>query len=777
MIRILPRSESNGFLERRSVRLADAVAAVRPILDAVRERGDAALLEYARQFDGLDRATPIVAPAEIERAVQGLAPALREAIEEAATNIRAFAQLQLPKAFESEPAPGRRVGQIVRPLRTVAAYIPAGRYPLVSTVLMTMIPAQVAGVPEICLTTPRPSADIFGAAGLLGAERVFLLGGAHAIAAFAFGTASVPRADRIVGPGNIYVAAAKKLLAGEVGIEFLAGPTEIVIIANEGEPGPIAADLLAQAEHDLDANAILLTSSRQMAEAVAAEVEHQLATLPTAEVARQAIERNSAIILCDSAEEAMAWSNRFAPEHLSLHDESLLAQVQHAGSVFLGAMTPEAAGDYASGPNHVLPTSGVARLRGGLSAADFVKVISTQQLDAAALQKLAPTVTTLARAEGLEAHARSVEIRRSTGVPPVRPTGVSPAPIGRAPTPRAAVQKMAAYAPPTGGREGKLRLDFNENTLGASPRVAEALRAAISAGQLAVYPEYTRATTELARHFGVAEEQLLFTNGTDEAIQVLLQTFVEPADEVISLEPSYAMYRFYAELGGARVRTVRYKAKTLAFPREELLAAASSATRAILLSNPNNPTGTAATREEIEEVLRAVPQSVVLVDEAYFEFCGVTMLDLVGRYPNLFVSRTFSKAYGMAGLRFGCLFSDARHLAGMRKAQSPYSVNALATIAARAAVADDEYVRGYVAEVLAAREFLYAELKRGGIPFFRSEGNFVLLQLGDDVQEICRRLREAGVLIRDRSHEIPGCARVTVGTREQVTRFLKELRR
>jgi histidinol dehydrogenase len=239
------------------------------------------------------------------------------------------------------------------------------------------------------------------------------MGGAHAIAAFAYGTRTVPKADRIVGPGNIYVAAAKKLLAGEVGIDFVAGPTEVLILANDGDPVWLAADLLAQAEHDTDASAILITTNRQLAGAVAEQVEAQLATLPTAPVARHAIDKNSAILLVDSDDEAVALSNRFAPEHLSLHDPKLLPGIRHAGSVFLGPFSPEAAGDYASGPNHVLPTSGAARLRGGLSAADYVKVISVQQLSARALRQLEPAITTLARVEGLEAHARSVEVRRA----------------------------------------------------------------------------------------------------------------------------------------------------------------------------------------------------------------------------------------------------------------------------------------------------------------------------------------------------------------------------
>jgi len=349
---------------------------------------------------------------QLQAAAKRLRPEFRRAVRTSAANVSAYARLQLPQSRKSEPAPGLRLSQIVRPLESVGAYIPAGRYPLPSTVIMTVVPARVAGVENIMLATPRAVDEIFGTAALLKVPRVFEMGGAQAIAAFAYGTRTVPKADRIVGPGNIYVAAAKRLLAGVVGIDFVAGPTEILIIASDGKPRWLAADMLAQAEHDTDASAILLTRSRSLAQAVAEEIEAQLADLPTAAAARVAIDRNSAILVVRSDEEAIELANRFAPEHLSLHDTSLLPGVRHAGGVFLGPFSPEAAGDYASGPNHVLPTSGAARLRGGLSAADFVKVISVQQLSPTALARLTPAITTLARAEGLEAHARSVEVRR-----------------------------------------------------------------------------------------------------------------------------------------------------------------------------------------------------------------------------------------------------------------------------------------------------------------------------------------------------------------------------
>ncbi|MGD0201443.1 MAG: histidinol dehydrogenase [Bryobacteraceae bacterium] len=411
MIRIIPSTQAERLLKRRAQRLAEAESTVRPILEAVRERGDRALLEFARHYDGLDRKTVRVPARDLARAAARLPRELRDAVRTASKNIRAFAGLQLPPARMADLEPGLSLGQIVRPLEAVGAYIPSGRYPLPSTLMMTVIPAQVAGVPRVCVASPRPAPVILGVAAMLGVTELFQMGGAHAIAAFAYGTRSVPKVDRIVGPGNIYVAAAKKLLAGEVGIDFIAGPTEILIIASEGDPRVLAADMLAQAEHDGEAAAVLLTTSAPLARAVAEEIERQLETLPTSPVASKAIAANSAIILVRSLEEAIELANQFAPEHLSIPSMSLLEQVRHAGSVFVGPHSPEAAGDYASGPNHVLPTCGAARLRGGLSAADFLKVISVQKLSRAALEKLAPAITALARAEGLEAHARSVERR------------------------------------------------------------------------------------------------------------------------------------------------------------------------------------------------------------------------------------------------------------------------------------------------------------------------------------------------------------------------------
>ena len=411
MLRILDQAEADPFLNRASRRLDDAFEIVKPIVQDVRDRGDVAVREYAEKLDGFTRESFIV------ESCGELDPALLEAVTIAAKNIRDFAQQQLVKPWQTTTSDGRTLGQLVRPLDSVGVYVPAGRYPLLSTMLMTVIPAQVAGVGTITVVCPQPNTQILALAKWLGLKTIVQLGGAQAIASLAYGTQSITKVQRIVGPGNSYVAAAKKLVAGDVGIDFVAGPSEIVLVANAGNPTWIAADMLAQCEHDVEARAILLTTSTTLATEVQAQVALQLLTLPTADVASLAVANNSAIIVCQSVEEIIELVNEIAPEHLAIPDESLsvasvIDKIVNAGSIFIGRFSTEAAGDYASGPNHVLPTSGVAALRGGLSVNDFVKVITTQSLSEDALWKLIPAVTQLARAEGLEAHARSVEVRQ-----------------------------------------------------------------------------------------------------------------------------------------------------------------------------------------------------------------------------------------------------------------------------------------------------------------------------------------------------------------------------
>ncbi|HTS24713.1 MAG TPA: histidinol-phosphate transaminase [Bryobacteraceae bacterium] len=341
--------------------------------------------------------------------------------------------------------------------------------------------------------------------------------------------------------------------------------------------------------------------------------------------------------------------------------------------------------------------------------------------------------------------------------------------------PRPAVLAMDPYSPPTAGRAGKLRLDFNENTVGCSPRVIAALKEQLDSAALSVYPEYGQAKQTIAHYFHVRPEQFVFTNGTDEAIQVFINTYVDDGQEVLLLKPAYAMYRFYAEVAGAKIREIEHQEPGLEFPLQALLDAITPETRAVILANPNNPTGTGVSLLGIERILHRARKAVVMVDEAYYEFSGVTALTEIERVPNLFVCRTFSKIFGMAAMRLGCLFSHQANVARLHKAQSPYSVNSLAIMAAEAAVQDTAFIQNYVAEVLAARELLCVGLEKLGIRYIPSSANFVLGYFGKRAIPVRDALRERGILVRDRSYQAPGCVRMTVGTREQTRRLLAAL--
>lgn len=378
------------------------------IVERVRRGGDAALQRYARELDGLTGPVEVTKRAWT-KAADTLSPSVRRAIALAARHIRSVARQQVPQGWRHAVAGGITVEQRVIPLSRVGCYVPAGRYPLPSSLLMTAIPARAAGVPEVIVCCPRPDAAVFAAALEAGVDRVFRVGGAHAIAAMAYGTRTVPRVDKIVGPGNRWVSAAKSLISADCGIDFYAGPTEILIVTSSGPASWIAADLLAQAEHDPDARAVMITTSRALAERVSREVERQM---PASGPARQSTSRHGGIIVCSNLAEAIALANDAASEHVVVGTESIGRRIVNAGAIFVGRWTAQVAGDYAIGSNHVLPTAGAARHRGGLNAADFVKLVSVQRVSQPGLRAIAATITTLARAEGLESHARSIEVRQ-----------------------------------------------------------------------------------------------------------------------------------------------------------------------------------------------------------------------------------------------------------------------------------------------------------------------------------------------------------------------------
>jgi histidinol dehydrogenase len=380
---------------------------VHGIVDRVRKGGDHALEGFARRFDGTRGALEVSAD-EIRAGAATVAPEVRGAIRQAARNIARVAFRQIPKHFDLAVVPGVSIEQRVEPLARVGCYVPGGRFPLPSSLLMTAVPARVAGVREVIVVCPRPEPVVMAAALEAGVTRLFRIGGAHGVAALAFGTATIPRVDKIVGPGNRFVAAAKAYVANVCAIDFYAGPTEIVIVAGAGRPAWIAADLVAQAEHDPEARSILITWSR----ALAARVDHAVTRAAAGrEIVTRSLEAHGAIVVTRTADDAIALANRLAPEHLVVDRESLTRGPLTAGAVFVGPFAAQAAGDYATGSNHVLPTAGAARSRGGLSAADFVRVMNVQRVTRAGLARLAPIAVPLAHAEGLTAHAESIEVR------------------------------------------------------------------------------------------------------------------------------------------------------------------------------------------------------------------------------------------------------------------------------------------------------------------------------------------------------------------------------
>jgi histidinol dehydrogenase len=391
----------------RSSEFASLEPRVRRIVENVHQSGDRAVRSYAEKWDGLQSGKPLrVSETELEDAASKVSPQFRKALKQAAINIRRFCVWQRPRAWTRQTS-GISLGQVIRPIESVGCYVPGGRHPLVSTLLMTVIPAQTAGVPNIRIASPNPGVEMLATAHMLGVKEVYRIGGAHAIAALAYGTKSIPRVDKIVGPGNQFVTVAKKLVAFDCSIDFLAGPTEVVILSNRGRADFIAADLVAQAEHDPAAVPVFITTKKRLAEKVRSQVTGMAVKN---QIATESIGVNGAILLAESQKTAIDWANRIAPEHITV-DEDTLPFVQNAGSIFVGDYSAQAAGDYASGPNHVLPTAGVSRFRGGLTVTDFVKVITVQKLSKKGLDRISKTITRLAETEGLIAHAESIRIR------------------------------------------------------------------------------------------------------------------------------------------------------------------------------------------------------------------------------------------------------------------------------------------------------------------------------------------------------------------------------
>ena len=762
--------------------------AVRAIIAAVRARGDAALRELALRFDGARLEGLEVPRAECERALAALDPAVRAALEQAARNIAAFHRAQLPQPLELEVVPGVRLGRRAEPLRRVGVYAPGGRAAYPSSVLMGVVPAKVAGVGEVVVCSPpspdgRPPATVLAACALAGADRVFALGGAGAIAALALGTESVPRADRIVGPGNAYVTEAKQQLTGQVAIDSPAGPSEVLIIADENaDPEVVAVELLAQAEHDPDAAAVLVTTSNALCDLVAAALERRLPDQPRADIIRSSLRARGALLVADDLAQAAGFAERYAPEHLvvlTAAPRDLLPALRSAGTTFLGAPSSVAFGDYLTGANHVLPTAGLARSYAGLSTADFLRWSTYQEVSPAAAAALAAPTAVLAEAEGLPAHALAARLRggdvsaetraESGGGDEVAARAISADDVACVPSGRSAYRALAPYDP--GRLPCEVDLTDNTNLFGPAPAVRAAVRAlpdAVVTRYPAVYAsELKRA---LAQRHGVAPENITTGCGSDDVIDSALRAFCEPGERLAYPDPTFGMVPGFGRMNALEPVPVALGSE-FELDAEALLATRAAAT---YLCRPNNPTGTAFARGAVTRVCREA-RGLVLLDEAYADFADDDLLETALATDRTLVLRTFSKAYGLAGLRLGYAIGPAALITEVEKSRGPYKVNGAVEAAALAVLAQDRgWVQERVADVRANRERLARALRARGARVWPSAANFVLVSVPGRAAEWNLELRRRGVAVRPFAalRHAGESLRVSVGPWPMLERFL-----
>ncbi len=779
---------------------------VAEIIADVRKRGDAALLELTARFDGVRAASVAeleIGADELLAAFEAITPAQRSALQAAAERVRDYHQRQLDASSRSwhySDSDGTRLGQKVTPLDRVGIYVPGGKAAYPSSVLMNAIPAHVAGVPEIIMVVPTPArrdgssndtkgernALVLAAAHVAGAHRVFTLGGAQAVAALAYGTATVPRVDKITGPGNAYVASAKRRVFGQVGIDMIAGPSEILVLADGSTPPDwVAMDLFSQAEHDELAQSILLCPDADYITRVHEAIDRLLPGMPRRGVIRASLEGRGALIHTRSMEEACAISNRIAPEHLEVSSrepgrwEPLL---RHAGAIFLGAYTSESLGDYCAGPNHVLPTSGTARFSSPLGVYDFVKRSSLIEVSEAGAQVLGPIAAELAYGEGLQAHARAAELR-------LAPAGAATAQRATGPladrfqrTLRQDVQSMHAYAIQPSA--GFVKLDAMENPFALPPELQRELGERLGRVAINRYPSACVAelVAALTRFVDLPTgHKLIVGNGSDELIDILSVACDVPGATVLAPLPGFVMYEMSAKLRGLNFVGVPLTAD---FELDEaaMLAAIETHRPAITyIAYPNNPTANLFDDAVIERIVAAIgcQNGLVVFDEAYQPFSSRTWLPRLGQHDHVLVLRTLSK-FGLAGVRLGYLCGPAALVDEIDKVRPPYNVSVLNAEAAMFALEHaDEYAR-QAALLRSERTRLMAELAATpGVQVFPSDANMVLVRVSDSKRAF-EGLKARGVLVKHIAGLHPllvNCLRLTVGTpaeNDLMIRALKE---
>lgn len=791
--------------------------AVSGILADIRARGDEALLDYTRRFDRVpatQAADLRLTKADLQAALDSLPATERTALERAAERIRRYHEHQRAASWMYTEADGTRLGQRVLPLDRVGLYVPGGKAAYPSSVLMNAIPARVAGVPELVMVVPTPDGvrnpAVLAAACLAGIEEVYTIGGAQAVAALAYGTPMIRPVDKIVGPGNAYVAEAKRRVFGTVGIDMIAGPSEILVVSDGSVPPDwVAVDLFSQAEHDEMAQSILISTDAAFLDAVAESVARLLPAQPRQAVIGKSLADRGALIRVDTLEQAAGLVNQVAPEHLELavrDVDGLMTHIRHAGAIFMGRWGCEALGDYCAGPSHVLPTMRTARFSSPLGVYDFQKRSSLIEPSAEGADHLAKVAATLARTEGLEAHAQSAEFRLASrqadapgAVVPItqQPAMATQAAVRVARHVRPDVQAMHGYVVPDA--TDAIKLDAMENPF----RLPEALQAELGRTLAALaINRYPSGTTYRALKQAIAVQdgllgadaqpdvsRLVLGNGSDELISLLCQLVAQPGAVVMAPAPSFVMYEMSAKLAGASFVPVPLQADFSLDLPAMLRAIETYRPALVFLAYPNNPTGNLFDTAAVQAILRATDGLVVL-DEAYAPFAGgASWMSQLDAWPNLAVMRTCSK-WGLAGARLGYLAAQPVWTEPLDRIRPPYNISVLDAEATRFALQHFEVFAQQTAALCEARTTLVARLQalvgpqgalgvNGLDTVYPSAANFVLVRVADTVAgatptaqpsratRVAAAMRERGVLIKDASRMHPllaNCLRLTVGT-------------
>jgi histidinol-phosphate aminotransferase len=780
---------------------ADLSATVAAIIEQVKTGGDSALVQLTEQFDGVKLNTLTISAQQISAARNALSTRRYRAIAQAYQNIKTFHQAQQLEDIMVTTSPGVLCQLRSEPLASIGLYIPAGSAPLPSTVLMLGVPAQIAGCQRIALVCPpnqqgQLADEVLVAASLCGISEIYCIGGAQAIAALALGTKTIAPVTKVFGPGNRFITEAKKQLAQQIpgfAIDMPAGPSELLIIADEqANPAFIAADLLSQAEHGADSQVILVTNCAKLIEQVQAQLTVQLAKLSRQAIATQALQQ-SRLILAESIEQAIEISNQYAPEHLIVNCQqarALLPSLRNAGSIFLGAYTPESAGDYASGTNHVLPTYGYAKVISSLSLADFSRRYTVQEISKAGLQTLAECIIELTNAEGLDAHQNAVTIRLSCDdeqSDSQQGDQEAPAPLKQntelelvQQLARPDIQAMVPYQSARRLEQGagdvnrKIWLNANE---ASGPGIYQ-----ISGDSINRYPDFqpSNLLKAYSDYCGLTPANILATRGADEGIELIMRSFCTAyQDSIIICPPTYGMYQISAENHGVGVLSVPLVDSQLNVPAivEQLPNA-----KLIFLCSPGNPTGNLLPLKQIKQVLAASKQrTMVVVDEAYIEFCPEqSVLALLADYPNLIILRTLSKAFALAGLRCGFCLASAAVINLLSKVIAPYPIpTPVAELASKALsregllsmafrVTETNYLRQQLSLWLQAQPWCGK--------CFASDANFILFEC-QHKDQVVNALRQNGIFIRDQSHQplLANCLRISIGSEQELKLFKQVL--